>query len=151
MLKRMSQKGDTIVEVLVAIAIVGAALSAAYITTSRSLRTSRNNQERAEAIKYSESQLERMKQKIKLDTNAVFSSSATDLPYCLDDTLTVVSITNIADLSTYPAQCKSGFFGFAIRKTVAGGNDFELITRWPQFGGGPEQTVKIFYRIYRNQ
>lgn len=55
------QSGDTIVEVLVALAIIGMVLAAAYTTANRSIQITRQSQERTEAVKVAENQLEVIK------------------------------------------------------------------------------------------
>lgn len=61
------QRGDTIVEVMIAAAIIGLVIAISYATSSRALRAGRQAQERTEAYKYVESQLEQLK--LMADTN----------------------------------------------------------------------------------
>lgn len=58
---RGNQRGDTIVEVLIAIAIIGAVLGAAYVATNNNAQINRATQERLYATKIAESQLEYIK------------------------------------------------------------------------------------------
>jgi prepilin-type N-terminal cleavage/methylation domain-containing protein len=60
-MKRLNQKGDTIVEVLIAIAVVSTVLVAAYQTTGQNIRSAQATQERTEALKLAEGQLERLR------------------------------------------------------------------------------------------
>jgi type II secretory pathway pseudopilin PulG len=57
----MKQRGDTIIEVLLALTVVGLSLGIAYGITNRSLAIGRNAQERTEAVKLAESQIETLK------------------------------------------------------------------------------------------
>lgn len=59
-LKR-NQNGDTIIEVLLAITILGAVIASAYVISSRAMSTTRQNNERNQAIRYAETQLEYLK------------------------------------------------------------------------------------------
>lgn len=58
--RRLTQLGDTIVEVLICMAIAGLALGLAYGTTRRSLNQIREAEERQEAVKLAEEQIERL-------------------------------------------------------------------------------------------
>ncbi len=55
---RGKQAGDTIVEVMVVVAILGLAFSIAYATATHSLNKTRNAEEHAEALQYINSQIE---------------------------------------------------------------------------------------------
>lgn len=55
------QRGDTIVEVLLAMAVVGVVLGSSFGIANRSLNIGRSAQERTMALKIAESQLELMK------------------------------------------------------------------------------------------
>ena len=60
-LKRLSQTGDTIVEVLVAIAVAGAVLGGAYSLINANVKSNQLAQERSNAVKIAESQVERLR------------------------------------------------------------------------------------------
>jgi type II secretory pathway pseudopilin PulG len=55
---RNHQTGDTIIEVLVVLAILGLAISISYATANRSLLNARQAQEESEAAEYVQSQIE---------------------------------------------------------------------------------------------
>jgi len=59
--RKLNQRGDTIVEVLIAITVVSMILGGAYTTTNRSLQASRSAQEQGVATKLVEGQLEQLK------------------------------------------------------------------------------------------
>lgn len=65
-LKRLNQSGDTIIEVLICMAIVSFSLGISYGIARRSLSQVRVAQERTEALKIAEQQIERIKQYIQL-------------------------------------------------------------------------------------
>ena len=66
------QRGDTLVEVLIAIAVVSLILGGAYVTTNRSLYATRAAQERGNALKLAESQIEQLKGIVASNPTAVF-------------------------------------------------------------------------------
>jgi prepilin-type N-terminal cleavage/methylation domain-containing protein len=57
-LKSRHQRGDTIIEVMIVLAILGLAISISYATANRSLLNTRQAQEDAEASEYVQSQIE---------------------------------------------------------------------------------------------
>lgn len=152
-MKFLNAKGDTIVEVLLALAVVSAVLGGAYVSSNRSLNSTRDSQERGEAIKLAEGQLERIKGTAK--TNAVLFS--TNAIFCLDDTSVMqnngmgsVPALNSDTLVSpnYNAQCIKQPSGVSYYMSVQRtGNQFTVRARWNKLGGGQNE-VKITYRIY---
>lgn len=67
-----SQAGDTIVEVLVCVALLGAVIGAAYATASRNMLINQASQERLAGMKVAESQLERLRAKASTAPDTVF-------------------------------------------------------------------------------
>ncbi len=65
------RRGDTIIEVLISMAILGLILSAAYATSSLNLRTSQFTQERTAALKLAEEQIELMRSLTSVDEQGV--------------------------------------------------------------------------------
>jgi Tfp pilus assembly protein PilV len=82
---KLNQKGDTIVEVLISMGVIATVLGAAYGISNRSLRIGRLSQERVEAVKLLETQLETLKSRVKTAkgdiTKAPELNSATDFCY----------------------------------------------------------------------
>ncbi|HTE22446.1 MAG TPA: hypothetical protein VK674_05400 [Candidatus Limnocylindria bacterium] len=133
----LNNSGDTIVEVLLAIAIVSSVLSGAFVSAGRSLRGAQVSQERGEALKLVEGQLELLKAALKDDSLAddVFAQGAAD--FCLSDTLAPTAGT-----------CTLGFGGrytMALRRT---GDNFAASARWVKASGGVQEEVTIVYRAY---
>lgn len=150
-----NQKGDTIVEVLLAIAVVSSVLGGAYVAANRSLNTNRAAQERAEATKLVESQLESLK--VAAGNNpAIFNDNV----YCLDSSLAPREfngpIAAMPDVSAdagvaYPAECviNNGVaYSLSIDKEN-GTNNFYARARWDRAGSGTREEVVIVYRVYQ--
>ncbi len=57
-LKRLNMRGDTIIEVMIVLAVLGLAISISYSTANRSLLNTRQAQENSEATKVLQSQIE---------------------------------------------------------------------------------------------
>lgn len=80
--KISQQTGDTIVEVLVAMAIIGATLGVAFNIASRSQASIRGAEERSQALKLAEQQVERLKQYIADNGATAFSAFPTNTGFC---------------------------------------------------------------------
>lgn len=156
MFKKLRQEnGDTIVEVLIAVMVVGMAITISYAVANRSLRISRQSQERSEAAKIASGQVEYLKALAKeTGSNNVFSKGTV---FCVksDGTPTVNgafaaygSAIKESDnsLSGYPEACVSGEYHTAIQETSP--NQFDVVTRWLGYGSGTMQEVNIKYRLY---
>jgi type II secretory pathway pseudopilin PulG len=83
------QTGDTLVEVLLSIAIVGLAVAGAYSLASRSLRTGVLAAERTQTNKVAETQIEALKFRQKISSADVWHNNFVGINnFCLDDTST---------------------------------------------------------------
>jgi len=67
--KTFKQKGETIVEVLLAITVVMFTLSIGYNISRRSLKTIRKSEERAQSVQFAQQQIERFKQYLQIYPN----------------------------------------------------------------------------------
>lgn len=150
--KILNQAGDTIVEVLVSVMVVGLAIGLAYGVANRSLRGSRQAQERGEALKLAEGQIETLKSKAASDDAQPFPNT----PFCIDSNGDIAghaagfsynADVNEDDLSKYGAcNPNSGLYNIAIIKT---GNDFSVSVRWFSIGNRDKEELKIAYRLYQ--
>jgi prepilin-type N-terminal cleavage/methylation domain-containing protein len=136
-MKNSSNRGDTIVEVLIAIAIVSLVLGGAYAASQQSLGSGQRTQERAEATKLVQQQLERLKSAAA--TGGVFSQTG---PFCLQNDLSI---------DTAPADClKSGRYNLSIERVNTSTNTFRAQAVWDRLGGGDQEQVEAYYRVYPN-
>ena len=143
---RYKQAGDTLVEIMLAIAIVGMVLGASYATATRALRTGRFAQEQTEALKLAESQLEKVKYIATTSpapgtTNDVFNANAGQNVFCIDDNFTKVASTAAACMNI------SGLYNIAVTYTLAD-SLFNVAVTWqrPQATDG---IVQVSYRLYK--
>jgi type II secretory pathway pseudopilin PulG len=135
----LNNRGDTIVEVLLAIAIVSSVLGGAFVSASRSLRGTQVSQERGEALQLVEGQLERVKAALKdpLKSGAVLGAAGN---FCLDDGL-------IPRTGGFCNQGPGGRYTLAIVRVT---NTFTASARWSNAGGGAvQEQVSIVYRVYQ--
>jgi type II secretory pathway pseudopilin PulG len=143
-----SQKGDTIVEVLIAIAVMTSVLGGAFVMTNRSLQDTRTAQERVNAVKLVESQIELVKNVVATNPDSLFGAGV-PAAYCINSSGTVLSSTNAAckvdgsgaATTTQPA------FNLAITRS---GNTFTATNSWTSIRGGGNNTVQMKYRAYEN-
>jgi len=149
-MKRLSATGDTIVEVLIAMAIVSLVLAGAFASTSQSLTQARQAQERGEAAQIARGQLEIFKSYMK-DNAAAVTSPSSPATFCIDDNRTRRTISNVTDHGTYPAQCRKGIsngearYHMSVRKVSA--ENFVVMARWDSLGMATVEEVKINYRL----
>lgn len=158
-------RGDTIVEVMIAVAVISLVLAGAYTMTTFNLNSSRDAQERVNAIKVAESQVESLKEVIALYPSRVFGSSA-PATFCVTSSLAIVSTNNTM---SGDAQCRRGTQGqvttaepsFRTAITLGSRNasdatygQFTVYVRWNSFNGRDgssatiDDNVRFMYRIY---
>jgi type II secretory pathway pseudopilin PulG len=151
-----SQTGDTIVEVLIAVAVLTLVLTASFAVSNKGSQQNRQAQERNEGSKLVESQIESLR-------SALSSENFISLPtgtskFCLNSSGNIVTfgaytptIDPQADnLDSYPAECKdpSGLYVNFVERDSANPNIFIAHTRWYRVGGGGVEEATRHYRIY---
>lgn len=160
----LQQAGDTIVEVLIVVIIMGVVVSAGYRIAVRSLQSTQLAQEKSYALKLAEGQLETFKAAIDQDPAII---GTTD--FCLTTDSNGVIVRNpIASSSpadtmdgenyaNYPNACKKDPNGgsctglcyyFGIRKVGGASNNFTASVRWDGPRGNKQQ-VELSYRVYQ--
>ncbi|MEI7632500.1 MAG: hypothetical protein WCJ60_04230 [bacterium] len=143
-----NQFGDTIVEVMVAIIIVGLVLGSSYATASRALRTGRFAQEQTEALKLAESQVEKIKYSASQIVGVsvvgtVFDTSNTT--FCVNDSFAKILPAG----ATYTADCKgkSGLYDQIVNYDSVN-KLFKVSITWIAPTGNPAN-VQVAYRLYK--
>jgi prepilin-type N-terminal cleavage/methylation domain-containing protein len=156
-----SQKGDTIIEVLVAIAVAASVLGITYSVMNRNLLISRANQERTEASKIAQGQLESLRDLSQ--TKAGRAKLAAEIPpalgatnaFCADRATGAIhrqaAVAN-PDASgtvtfTVNANCQEDFYNFVITKE-SGADPFHyrIFVQWDSVNGGQDR-LSMSYRI----
>jgi|ERR1700741_1849418 len=141
---QLKQRGDTIVEVLIAIAVMSGVLGTSYAITSRNSKASQQAQEHSQALKVAETQLEQLKGYLNAggSTPATFS----------DDFCMYVQPDNKLETDTTSNNCKKdddnapGRYAVAITKTSAT-SAYTVTVKWSGPTGHNDQ-VSLAYRIY---
>lgn len=128
-MKALNQLGDTIVEVLLAMAILSAILTGGYVTANRAQNANQASQERAEALKQIETQVEGLR--------AILPTTAPSTPtFCVRS-----DFSNFEDAAP-SANCNRDRYKLAITQS---GNTYSVRADWDRTGGGTEQLI-MHYR-----
>ena len=142
-LRRLSLRGDTIVEVLVVLTVLGLAISISYATANRSLLDARQAQENSQGTELAQAQIEALRTLTQVgDTPDIFTQPGA---FCLSQTPPY----------TIPASCNisGGAFNYAMAvvytNTAASPDTFTVTVTWPDVEGQGNDTVTLVYRIYQ--
>lgn len=141
--KLSTERGDTIVEVLIVIAIISLVLGGAYASARRSFITTQQTQERGEAIKFTEQQLELLKVASDNPDSGIFGAAGST-SFCLSPAAAVT------------APCATGVGGrYAISidrmSNLIDGQThytFRVRTTWLRAGGTGNEEIAMFYRVH---
>lgn len=103
--RKLVQRGDTIVEVMIVLAVLGLAIGISYSTANRSLLNARQAQENAEASKLAQTQVEMLYAQSTVVT-------ATDTDHYIYDS------TKLFCMGTGDGLVKHGFTGGSLDQTL---------------------------------
>lgn len=156
---RLNHHGDTIVEVLIALAVTSALITGALTTSNRSLRGALQSQQRGEALKLVESQAEALR---IFGATKIGYSPGPATPFCLNVATPSAPVVNggpdpivlsaAADpLTAYPAACTGGSgnnYHLVIYRPAGDSHVFSIYARWPSFGGSINDELVIRYVVY---
>jgi prepilin-type N-terminal cleavage/methylation domain-containing protein len=159
--KHFLQRGDTIIEVMIAMTIMGLVLATAFATANRSLGIGRAAQERAEALELTETQVELLRSaNTEADSQlaAALNAHNPNFLFCvrsdgagIHQFATTTSQDDLADGTdpSYDSNCQQGFtgrYGISIKKS---GDTYTIQAKWLRFGGGAElEKIELLYRTY---
>ncbi|MDB5163796.1 MAG: hypothetical protein JWS12_414 [Candidatus Saccharibacteria bacterium] len=169
-MKRLNQLGDTIIEVLICLAILGASLGTAYALSTRSLNGNRASQERGEALKLAQTQIEELRAYASNTANAATWSSATGVAqtghsYCMTNSggvavaAATAQVNPVAESDTFPSTaynsaCSNlnGLYNVSISYYSAEPDVFVVRVRWPALGGSGHKVDELiqYYRLYHS-
>lgn len=138
----LNQRGDTIVEVMVAVLVIGAVLVGAFALTNRSTRGVRDSEEHAQALQLLQGQVERLRSTASTTEYDDFPPSGR---FCFN------TDGDIESLSSGDYGCQSGdFYTFAIergsRPSAGATTTFTLQTKWDSVTGNTA-TERIVYKV----
>lgn len=155
-IKKLASRGDTIVEVMIVLAVLGLAMSICYATASRSLVNARQAQENAEASELVSSQIEQLRANSLLPTsdgNSPYNSTVnnTAKAFCFagsDMKDFSINAANLANFSSYSrVECiKDGRYHLAIKRAI-GTNNFTVTAYWDSVSGEGQDSVTMNYKL----
>lgn len=136
-------------------AVAASVLAIAYATTNRNLLITRSSQERSEATRIAQGQIESLRAVFATAPSSI--PSAAGVPFCIVGT--TVQSTGFAgtvpnavlmneDMSGYPAQCQKDFYRFVITRDTAGKGAFHFYVRWDAIRGGTRDQIIMVYKVY---
>jgi prepilin-type N-terminal cleavage/methylation domain-containing protein len=150
-LKRLgiaNARGDTIIEVMVVLAILGMAIGISYSTANNSLLDIRQAEEHAQATEYAQSQLEILRTMLAPTSPNIFIAG----PYCMPQTppYTPIAVPN--------SSCQIGGEPFSIQindlsvefplNTSIPPDTFQILVTWPDVRGQGNDTVTLDYQLH---
>ena len=142
MKRPLKQKGETIVEVLIAIAILALVLSASYALARRSSQGVRQAQERSEALKFAEEQLELLKSYGSTSRASIPNNSV----FCVRLNGSSVEVINNVDVNSGD-NCNKGPDGRYKITVQKSGSNFASRVVWDNVTGSTDN-LEINYRLY---
>lgn len=143
----LKQSGDTIIEVLIAMTVIGMVLGASFAIANRATLTGRAAQERTEALKLAESQLELLKVYAKDPSfnGGLFSS------FCIDQATpgagtAAVDSNDTAICKDINGQGGAGIYSVAITQNSG---TYEVKLSWDEINSSAsvDATLSLFYRL----
>ncbi|HXR50449.1 MAG TPA: type II secretion system protein [Verrucomicrobiae bacterium] len=158
--KRTSEKGDTIVEVLIVLAVLGLAISICYATANRSLLDARQAQENAVASELVQSQIEGLRVTMPSAVPGTAPMIAGQFCVVLNGGSYVVkpyiSPTPPDPSCALPFASSSSsisviYCGTLVRNANCGilsDDTFVVTATWPDVIGGGNDTVSQVYKVH---
>lgn len=154
----LHQSGSTIVEVLLALAISGAVISTAFVAVNQSTQSVRQSQERSEAVKVAESQIEAVRSRFSNQNELAVDEMNNAMGFCIAESGDVVdfgvfSLVDFNDdeidvfnnLSNFDEDCF--FDNYHGVHMFYEDNRLTTTVRWERIGGGVDQ-VRLMYGLY---
>jgi type II secretory pathway pseudopilin PulG len=151
------QNGDTIVEVLISLAILTLVLWGAYYTANQSFRTDRDSQEHTEALTVAQTQVEGLR--------ALGASFNPALDSCINSSLTPTNTCQVSgnNTNTFSLSCPAGTYCYTVVITAPPAlavpfplslvppinvqlNTYKVDVSWMALTGGNDD-VTLYYRV----
>ncbi len=151
-MKKLNILGDTIVEVMLVLVIVGAVMGSAYVITNFSLQTELIAQQRSEALNIAQNQLEQLKNLVFQNPN-IINQATSSLPktFCVENnTITLSDGQNCVfdgQGNLFFSGSNSTAYTVAIHQQSNSNswNKVVIIVSWPGRNSKENNDVYIFY------
>ena len=154
-----NNQGETIVGVLISVAVVGLVLVSTYVIVRGSANLGQAARERTQALKVVESQLERLKYTV-VASNPAQDPFSPPARFCIDEHLEIVDLTPMSPMDCGLGDAVTGGereFEFTIEYDADGLSGaspydddlFVLTAQWLRIGSDQLDRVVIYYRIHQ--
>lgn len=157
-MKRLNQAGDTIVEVLIVMAIVSLVLVISFVTSNRSLKSIQDAQEHNVAQELVTSQIEELRTLASSTTDASHNVFTYTSGFCVTDSSGTGSF-NLSAASAAACKVDSGGhpttdqpqYNIQITRPNSCGSGclFTVQATWPSIIDGSTNNVTMYYRFYQ--
>ncbi len=147
-LERQKQRGDTIVEVLISLAIISVVLAAGYALASHSLNSSTRAQQRSEALAYAQGQVEFIKNACS-DPSAPLCTAYKNQAqgFCVQPSGAVDSSVNTDGLcSNYPDKTTTSPYGVGVIYDPLS-KVFSVSAAWTSTSGSALDELDLYYKL----
>ena len=160
--RSLNSAGDTIVEVLIVLAVLGLAMSISYATANRGLQKSRTAQEHSQALGIINSQIELLRSAFAKQSGGAIETQAATGPFCLSVSggnvvATAIPPTgpnafneniNLDPLTAaeYQGPCRQENL-YHISIVGRGGGVYDVRVRWEGLGKQGRQQEELTYKI----
>lgn len=161
-MRYLHQKGDTIVEVIIAMAVLGLVLGGAYASSRRSLNATIQAHEHSTALKLAEGQVENLKYLSEIISpspaqNIYNTAYDGGLAFCINGSSQVVNAATTGyfaaatatTLTDYSANCNPNSAGYYIAVGRSSANIFTVYVRWDNIHGSGQDQVTLAYKLDR--
>ena len=155
-MKTLQQTGDTIVEVMVVLAILGLATSISFATANRSLQSARQAQESSMATELLQTQVESL---LSLRTGGTIFTVAQPNPpnssyFCIDTSgaTPVVSApfgSNAVPGGSFPSACVIGNYYLSIQYSGPPNDNFTVEAQWSDVAGQGIDSATVVYGVHQ--
>ena len=153
-LQQRNQRGDTIVEVLVVLAVLGLAIGISFATANSSLLATKGAQENSQASELLQSQVEALRYMVPTADSTAPDPSVlqTDAPFCLVTSSLPYKVVS-SPLDSVADECQQGgpdpanpLYNVSIQ--FDGTSTYTLIATWDDISGQGKDSVTMVYRLY---
>lgn len=163
MLKKINNRGDTIVEVLIALAVLSLAFAISYSTANAALIQSQNAQEHSLALEYLDAQIEELRYAAYnpslniVPVNEFNETTTNNTSFCLythNKKIYSSSTFTYGENNPNPSQCNisGGSFNYHIAITpninANQQSTFNVSVWWNGLGSLGKQSEQLSYRVY---
>lgn len=142
-LKQLKQRGDTIVEVLIATAVIGGVLGVSYSLVSNGVKNNQESQERSVAVKLAETQIESLRSYVSTHPSLPTNNFCISGGSTIDINGSLPAPNNNA--SNYPSGCITQNL-YVAGVHPEGNNTYTIWVSWDSLKG-PRTQVSIAYKV----